>query len=67
MDKKGAKNLIEKDKENLINSGNGSLGEFLIYTTPDGEKQIKVRLIDETVWLSQKQMSELFQKNIRTS
>lgn len=41
-------------------------GEFLIYTTPDGDKQIQVRLIDETIWLSQKMMSELFQKNVRT-
>ncbi len=63
MDKE--KKIPNKKKNNLINSGN-FLGEFLIYTTPDGEKQIQVRLVDETVWLSQKQMSELFQKNIRT-
>ncbi len=40
--------------------------EFLIYTSADGEKKIQVRLIDETVWLSQKMMSELFQKDVRT-
>lgn len=41
-------------------------GEFLIYTSPDGEKQIQVRLIDDTIWLSQKQMAELFQKEVST-
>lgn len=65
MDKDDEKNLPEEKKNNLISAEN-SLGEFLIYTTPDGEKQIQVRLIDETVWLSQKLMAELFQKDVRT-
>ena len=65
MDKDNEKKLPEEKKNNLINAEN-SLGEFLIYTTPDGEKQIQVRLIDETVWLSQKLMAELFQKDVRT-
>lgn len=65
MDKDNEKKLPEEKKNNLISAEN-SLGEFLIYTTPDGEKQIQVRLIDETVWLSQKLMAELFQKDVRT-
>lgn len=65
MDKDDEKKLPEEKKNNLI-SAEDSLGEFLIYTTPDGEKQIQVRLIDETVWLSQKLMAELFQKDVRT-
>lgn len=65
MDKDDEIKLSEEKKNNLINTEN-SLGEFLIYTTPDGEKQIQVRLIDETVWLSQKLMAELFQKDVRT-
>ena len=65
MDKKKKKKLPEGKKNNLINAED-SLGEFLIYTTPDGEKQIQVRLIDETVWLSQRLMAELFQKDVRT-
>jgi hypothetical protein len=40
--------------------------EFLIYQTEDGTTRIDVRLEDETVWLSQKLMAELFQKDIRT-
>lgn len=35
--------------------------EVLIYTSPDGKTRIDVRLQDETVWLSQAQLSELFQ------
>ncbi len=38
--------------------------EILIYTLPDGK--IDVKLDNETVWLSQKQMGELFQKGKAT-
>ena len=65
MDNDDEKKLPEEKKNNLISAEN-SLGEFLIYTTPDGEKQIQVRLIDETVWLSQRLMADLFQKDVRT-
>lgn len=36
-------------------------GEFLIYNSPDGETDIEVRLENETLWMSQQQMTELFQ------
>ena len=36
--------------------------EILLYQTEDGQTKIDVRLDDETVWLSQAQMGELFQK-----
>jgi hypothetical protein len=36
--------------------------EILLYQTEDGQTKIDVRLEDETVWLSQAQMGELFQK-----
>ncbi len=39
---------------------------FLFYQTEDGKTRIDVRLEDETVWLSQKLMAELFQKDVRT-
>jgi hypothetical protein len=35
--------------------------ELLIYTSPDGKTRIDVRLQDDTVWLSQAQMADLFQ------
>jgi hypothetical protein len=39
---------------------------FLFYQTEDGKTRIDVRLEGETVWLSQKLMAELFQKDVRT-
>lgn len=41
-----------------------SRSELLLYTTPDQQTKIEVRLEDETVWLSQRQMAELFQTTI---
>lgn len=35
--------------------------ELLLFQTEDGQTKIDVRLDDETVWLSQVQMAELFQ------
>ncbi|MDT3739980.1 MAG: virulence RhuM family protein [Candidatus Kapabacteria bacterium] len=35
--------------------------QLLIYQTEDGKTKLDVRLEDETVWLSQKMMAELFQ------
>ena len=37
-----------------------------MYQTADGQTEINVRLEGETVWLSQKQMAELFGKDVRT-
>ncbi|MDD5463849.1 MAG: RhuM family protein [Candidatus Moranbacteria bacterium] len=48
---------MEKPKEN---------NSILLYTTADGQTEIEVNLEDETVWLSQSQMAELFQKDRRT-
>lgn len=53
-------------KEQKLITAEHSQGEFLIYTSADGNRKIQVRLIDQTVWLSQKMMSELFQKDVRT-
>jgi hypothetical protein len=35
--------------------------QFIIYQTEGGQTKIEVRLEDETVWLTQKLMAELFQ------
>ena len=37
--------------------------QIVIYQTEDGKTQIDVRLENETVWLTQAQMAELFQKD----
>lgn len=36
-------------------------GEFIIYQTNDGNTKIDVRFVDETVWLTQAQLCELYQ------
>ncbi|MCC9641670.1 virulence RhuM family protein [Rhodopirellula sp. JC740] len=36
-------------------------GEFLLYQTDDGSTRIEVRMAADTVWLTQKDMAELFQ------
>jgi hypothetical protein len=38
--------------------------QFLLYQTSDGQTRLEVRLENETVWLSQSQMAELFQTSI---
>lgn len=48
------------NNENYQLSTNNS--QLLIYQTESGETKIDVRFQDETVWLTQKLMTELFQK-----
>lgn len=41
--------------------GTDEYGEILIYQTDNGQTNIEVKIEDDTVWLTQQQMSELFQ------
>jgi len=43
-----------------------STAEFLIFTSQAGEESIEVRVEDETVWLTQKLIAELFGKAVST-
>jgi len=45
---------------------NSKQGELIVYQAEDGQTSVDVRLKDETVWLSQAEMTELFQRNKRT-
>jgi hypothetical protein len=38
-------------------------GEIIIYQTPDGETELNVNVGGDTVWLTQAQMAELFQRD----
>jgi hypothetical protein len=40
--------------------------EFILYQTEDGRTRIQCRFENETVWLTQKLMAELFGKDVRT-
>jgi hypothetical protein len=44
----------------------GKNNQIIIYKTEDGQTKIEVNVKDETVWLSQKQMAELFDKDVKT-
>ena len=50
-------------KENRIFANNGS--SIVLYTTDDGNTQLEVKLEEDSVWLTQSQMAELFGKGIR--
>lgn len=39
---------------------------ILIYQTEDGDTKIDVRLENETVWMTQKAIAELYQKSVNT-
>jgi hypothetical protein len=41
-------------------------GELILYQTEDGKTRIEVRFQDDTVWLTQKQMASLFDKDSDT-
>jgi hypothetical protein len=52
--------VMNKDPAN-IDSPNSRKGQFLVYEAQDGRVKIDVRLEDETVWLTQQLMADLFQ------
>ena len=56
MSKKPLKNLTIRN----------STAEFLIFSSQAGEGGIEVRYEDETIWLTQKLMAELFEVDVRT-
>ena len=41
-------------------------GEIVLYQTEDGRTRVECRFADETLWLSQALIAELFQKDVRT-
>ncbi len=41
---------------------NSNDSQIIMYQTEDGKTKIDVRMEDETVWLNQNQMAELFQR-----
>lgn len=41
-------------------------GEVLLYSTEDGRTRVECRFLDETVWMSQALIAELFDKDVRT-
>ena len=56
---------MNKNKSQKLTIRN-STAEFLIFTQQAGENGIEARYEDETIWLSQKLMAELFDVDVRT-
>ena len=44
-----------------ITPAENNQGEIVIYQSETGDTKIDVHFVDETVWLTQQQMAELFQ------
>lgn len=58
-------------KNKLNTKGTGTIhnplaGEIVLYASKDGSSQLEVKLDCETVWLNQRQLSDLFGKDVRT-
>ena len=51
--------MTKKPRKRLTMQSNNT--EIIIYRTEDGRAKIDVRMGDQTVWLTQAQMVELFQ------
>jgi len=47
-------------KKNKSVVSQNSFTEFLLYTTPNGKVKVEISLRNETVWLTQKRMADLF-------
>jgi len=61
MAKKSSKNTFPP-AVGLENRSEASGSEIIIYQTQNGANKVDVQLVDETVWLTQSQICELFQK-----
>ena len=58
---------LDRFKTFPMNQQNPTPGsEIILYQTEDGRTRLEVKLENETVWLTQKQLAELFQKDVRT-
>lgn len=57
---------MQNEKLSMHNSGQPEHGEVIIYQSSDGRALLDVHLAAETVWLTQAQMAELFDRNKRT-
>jgi hypothetical protein len=65
--------MTDKDDDNLLaplpddeGSAAAGLGEILLYQTEDGGTRVECRFQDDTIWLSQAMMAELYQIGLPT-
>ena len=61
--------MTDKDNDNSLaplpgdegSAAPAGLGEILLYQTEDGRTRVECRFQDDTIWLSQAMMAELYQ------
>jgi len=57
---------MKQDRDKRKQLIRNSTAEFLIFTGQAGEQSIEARYEDETIWLTQKLMAQLFDVDVRT-
>lgn len=58
--------MAKDPNENKEISISDELTDFLLYTTPQGDVKVEIFLHNETVWLTQKRMADLFGVEVQT-
>ncbi|MFD3703429.1 virulence RhuM family protein [Nocardia sp. NPDC058658] len=59
--------MTSSDDPNALNApASVGVGDFVVYNTEDGRTEVQLRTVDGTVWLTQRQMAELFDKSVPT-
>lgn len=58
---KPRKSAVTQPQQPVMETGQASGTEFLLYETEDGHTRVECRFVDESLWLSQALMAELFQ------
>jgi hypothetical protein len=58
--------IVQQPAAQMAASLTAGQGEFLLYQTEDAQTRIQLRLDDGTVWMSQKQLAELYQVAVPT-
>jgi hypothetical protein len=54
------------EDDSIENTADAPYSEFLLYQSDDGKTRVECRFEDETIWLTQALMAELYQKDVRT-
>ncbi len=58
---------MSDDRENTDEQAQeAGRGEILLYQTDDGQTRVECRFQDDTIWLTQALIAELYQKGTRT-
>ncbi len=55
---------MKNDNKKLIQNNTSEFSEFLLYKSPNGDIKVDVLLQNETIWLPQKKIAQLFDVNV---